>query len=101
MGWHDILQGWLLLLECYSRLMYRPSTDFVGALERYCLGVLPSMGPQALASLVGSAARLQLPLSPQLEDGIITRLEQVSLHKRCVLFGVFCVFQHIVAVKLP
>jgi hypothetical protein len=72
-----VLQGWLLLLECYSRLMYRPSTDFEGALERYCLGVLPGLGPEALASLVGSAARLQLPLSPQLEDGIITRLEQV------------------------
>jgi hypothetical protein len=57
--------------------MYRPSTDFEGALERYCLGVLPGLGPEALASLVGSAARLQLPLSPQLEDGIITRLEQV------------------------
>jgi hypothetical protein len=75
-----LLQGWLLLLECYSRLMYRPSTDFEGAMERYCLGVLPGMGPEALASLVGSAARLQLPLSPQLEDGIITRLEQV----RCI-----------------
>jgi hypothetical protein len=73
----DVMQGWLLLLQCYSRLMYRPSSDFEGALERYCLGVLPGLGPAALASLVGSAARLQLPLSPQLEDGIITRLEQV------------------------
>ncbi|WIA16061.1 hypothetical protein OEZ85_012788 [Tetradesmus obliquus] len=70
-------KGWLLLLECYSQLMYRPTADFEGALERYCLGVLPGLGPQALASLVSSAARLQLPLSPQLEDAIITRLEQV------------------------
>lgn len=72
-----MLQGWLLLLECYSQLMYRPTADFEGALERYCLGVLPGLGPQGLASLVSSAARLQLPLSPQLEDAIITRLEQV------------------------
>ncbi|KAF6266072.1 hypothetical protein COO60DRAFT_641802 [Scenedesmus sp. NREL 46B-D3] len=70
-------QGWLLLLECYSQLMYRPSSDFEGVLERHCLGVLPELGAQALASLVSSAARLQLPLSPQVEDGIARRLEQV------------------------
>jgi hypothetical protein len=99
-GTSTVLQGWLLLLECYSRLMYRPSTDFEGALERYCLGVLPGLGPAALSSLVGSAARLQLPLSPQLEDGIVTRLEQVR-RGGCTWLQQFFEFTSVQSSKLP
>jgi hypothetical protein len=36
-----------------------------------------SMGAGELASLVGSVARLQLPLSPMLEDAITHRLDKV------------------------
>jgi len=70
--------GWLALLNCYSCLMYQPSEEFEGIFERYIFGALPSLGAWGLASLVGSVARLQMPRSAQLEEGIVERLEQVG-----------------------
>jgi hypothetical protein len=45
---------------------------------------LQSMSAGELASLVRSVARLQLPLSPMLEDGITHRLDKVSAATRIV-----------------
>lgn len=73
-------EGWLLLLECYARMMYKPSEQFQSAFERYMAGVLgpqSSLTPGGLGSLVGSAARLQLACSPQLEEGLISTLNKV------------------------
>eukprot|EP00775_Hariotina_reticulata_P004494 gene4494-4747_t len=76
--------GWLALLSCYSRLMYKPSEEFEGVFERYIVGVLPTLGAWGLASLVGSVARLQMPCSPQLEEGIVKRLDREWIYCRSV-----------------
>jgi hypothetical protein len=76
--------GWLALLNCYSCLMYQPSEEFEGIFERYIFGALPSLGAWGLASLVGSVARLQMPSSSRLEEGIVERLDKV----RCLPGGV-------------
>lgn len=46
-----------------------------------------SMGAGDLASLVSSVARLQLPLSPMLEDGMTHRLDKVCRPCANRLFG--------------
>lgn len=74
-------EGWLLLLECYAQLMYQPSGELESVFERYMAGVLgshTSLSPGGLASLVGSAGRLQLACSSQFEDGIISSIDEVS-----------------------
>lgn len=74
-------EGWILLLQCYARLMYQPSGEFESAFERYMAGVLgpqTSLSPGGVAGLVSSAGRLQLACSSQLEEGIISSLQQVS-----------------------
>lgn len=53
---------------CYHSLSLCPSPSVV---------LLQSMSAGGLSSLVSSVARLQLPLSPMLEDGITHRLDKV------------------------
>jgi hypothetical protein len=56
--------------------------------------LVQSMGAGELASLVGSVARLQLPLSPMLEDAITHRLDKVTqyfpLPVACLTVAVVC-----------
>lgn len=72
-------RGWLLLLNAYAAVMYRPSEAFDSWFETYLHVVLPDLHADGLASLVASAARLQLPCGAQLEEAIVARLEAVRL----------------------
>jgi hypothetical protein len=63
----------------------RPSHAFESVFECHAHGLLQSMSAGGLSSLVSSVARLQLPLSPMLEDGITHRLDKVG----CMRFSVW------------
>jgi hypothetical protein len=62
----------------------RPSHAFESVFECHAHGLLQSMSAGGLSSLVSSVARLQLPLSPMLEDSITHRLDKVG--PTCCIF---------------